>query len=81
MSGGEKKRLAYARALYRDGEILVLDEFTSAVHEQMAEELEAGILKKDNRMILHVTHRLNEENRQLYDAVFEVRDSKVEQQQ
>lgn len=72
MSGGEKKRLAYARALYRDGEILVLDEFTSAVHEKMAEDLEAGILKMNNRMILHVTHQLNEENRQLYDAVFEV---------
>lgn len=79
LSGGEKKRLAYARALYRDGDILILDEFTSAVHEQMAEELEAGILKKDNRMILHVTHRLNEENRQLYDAVFEVRGNGVVQ--
>lgn len=46
MSGGEKKRLAYARALYRDGDVLILDEFTSAVDEQMAEELETGILKK-----------------------------------
>lgn len=79
MSGGEKKRLAYARALYRDGEILVLDEFTSAVHEQMAENLEAGILKMNNRMILHVTHQLNEEKRQLYDAVFEIHGKDVVQ--
>lgn len=77
MSGGEKKRLAYARALYRDGEILVLDEFTSAVHEQMAEELEEGILKEDSRMVLHVTHTLNEKNVQLYDAVFSVQDNRV----
>ena len=41
MSGGEKKRLAYARALYRDGDVLIRDEFTSAVDEQMAEELES----------------------------------------
>ena len=79
MSGGEKKRLACARALYRDGEILVLDEFTSAVHEKMAEDLEAGILKMNNRMILHVTHQLNEENRQMYDAIFEVRGKNVVQ--
>lgn len=79
MSGGEKKRLAYARALYRNGEILVLDEFTSAVHEQMAEELELGILEQDERMVLHVTHTLKDEKKKLYDAVFEVQGKRVVQ--
>lgn len=77
MSGGEKKRLAYARALYRNGEILVLDEFTSAVHEQMAEDLEEGILQKDHRMVIHVTHSLNAEKKQMYDAVFEIQGKRV----
>ena len=77
LSGGEKKRLAYARALYRNSEILILDEFTSSVEEQMAMELEEGILKNDNRLIIHVTHTLNEKNMQLYDTVFEVRDKRV----
>lgn len=79
LSGGEKKRLAYARALYRDCDILILDEFTSAVHEEMAAELEEGILKEDSRMVLHVTHTLNEKNMQLYDAVFAVQNNRVVQ--
>lgn len=79
LSGGEKKRLAYARALYRDWDILILDEFTSAVHEEMAAELEEGILKEDSRMVLHVTHTLNEKNMQLYDAVFAVQNNRVVQ--
>ena len=79
LSGGEKKRLAYARALYRDCEILILDEFTSSVHEQMAKELEEGIIAKDTRLILHVTHNLNEKNMQLYDAVYSVENNSVVQ--
>lgn len=77
LSGGEKKRLAYARALYRDGQILILDEFTSAVDEAMAEDLESEMLKGDARLVIHVTHTLSQKNMALYDAVFSVQDGRV----
>lgn len=72
LSGGEKKRLAYARALYRAGEILVLDEVTSSVEEELAEKLENKLLEQNECMVLHVTHRLRKENMHKYDAVFRV---------
>ena len=34
LSGGEKRKIAIARALYRDPEILIFDEFTSAMDLQ-----------------------------------------------
>lgn len=77
LSGGEKKRLAYARALYRDAEILVLDEFTSAVHESMADELELGLMSRSEQLVIHVTHGLNETNMARYDAVFAIEGSRV----
>lgn len=77
LSGGEKKRLAYARALYRDAEILVLDEFTSAVHESMADELELDLLSRSEQLVIHVTHWLSETNMARYDATFAIEGSRV----
>lgn len=42
LSGGQKQRLSLARALYSGPDILVLDEFTSALDS----DLEQGIMKK-----------------------------------
>lgn len=78
LSGGEKKRLAYARALYRDAQILILDEFTSAVHESMAEDLEEELLR-GGALVIHVTHTPAEKNKALYDAVFSVQDRRIVQ--
>ena len=33
-SGGEKQRMALARAIYRDPEILIMDEFTSSLDQE-----------------------------------------------
>ena len=77
LSGGEKKRVAYARALYKDSEILVLDEMTSALHEEMALKLERELLQSENRLVIHVTHGLTKEKEQMYDGIFKVCDGKV----
>lgn len=59
LSGGEKQRVALARALYKDADLIVLDEFTSALDEETEAEIVAGIRDEvaAGRMILILTHR------------------------
>lgn len=77
LSGGEKKRVACARALYKECEVLVLDELSSSISREMAREIERFLLLGSKRTILHVTHTLDEETAALYDGVFRVADGKV----
>jgi ATP-binding cassette subfamily B protein len=61
LSGGEKQRIAIARALYKNPEILILDEATSAldlVSESYVKQA-VGVLKNQGKTIILITHRLN----------------------
>ncbi len=60
LSGGERQRIAMARALYRRPEILVLDEFTSALDAEAEQEMIKLVLSmKDQGMTLVIiSHKL-----------------------
>lgn len=77
LSGGEKKRVAYARALYKEGEVLLLDEVTSGLDKVMAQQLEKDMIRASKQMVIHVTHQLSSERMEEYDEVFCVENGQV----
>jgi ABC-type multidrug transport system fused ATPase/permease subunit len=60
LSGGERQLVAFARALARDPEILILDEATSSVDTQTERLIQDATLRlMQNRTAIVVAHRLS----------------------
>ncbi len=58
LSEGQAQRIAIARALLREGSIMLLDEATSSLDPETEQRLLRNLLESSGKTIIFVTHRL-----------------------
>jgi len=77
ISGGQIQRISLARALYRNSEILILDEFTNQLDNVTEKKILSTInnLKREKTIII-VSHK--NEPMQLCDTVYRIHDQKID---
>ena len=76
ISGGEAQRIGLARALYREPEILILDEFTSSLDINTEKEIINNIDKiKENLTIILSSHKFSV--LQICDYLYEMHSGKI----
>lgn len=71
ISGGEAKRVALARALLLDKEILLIDEFSSGVDRITLEKIEKK-LGQLNKLILYISHVSQSNVKQNFDYMIDL---------
>ncbi len=76
ISGGQKQRLGIARALYRNPDILLLDESTNSLDSYTEDKLIKDLLNiKKDLTIIFVTHKINILKN--FDKVYEIKNSNI----
>tara|TARA_B100001093_G_scaffold304651_1_gene290514 strand:+ start:13919 stop:15622 length:1704 start_codon:yes stop_codon:yes gene_type:complete len=75
ISGGEKQRIALARALYRNTSLIIFDEATNALDKKVEDEIFKMIYSLQKTIII-ITH--NTKNLQGCDKIFELKNKKLE---
>lgn len=76
-SGGEKQRIAIARAILTRAEVLLLDEATSSLDTELSMQIEQLILSQKETTILNVTHRFHESILKQYDCILTMHQGKI----
>ena len=77
ISGGEKSRIAIARGLLQNANILILDEAFASLDGHVAREIEETILNLKDVTVVNVSHVLFEQTKEKYDKIFLVKNKKV----
>ena len=78
LSGGERQRLGLARALYRDPEIIILDEATNALDKETEKLFYSALMQNyTNKTVIVVSHNKNLTKEQFFDKIFKVENKKI----
>jgi len=78
ISGGERSRLAIARALLAGADLIFLDEAFASLDATTACAIERTLLELDGVTVVNVSHVRFEENRHLYSKIFSVHNRSVQ---
>jgi len=76
-SGGERQRITIARALLRKTSVLVMDEATSSLDADTAEQVESLLLNNPLLTVISITHKLETTSLKKYDEVYRMEDGKL----
>lgn len=72
LSGGQRQKIALARAMAFNKPILVIDEVTAGVDRENAQEIENRLLAYSERTVIMITHTLTEETRTQLTGIVEL---------
>lgn len=79
LSGGEKQRIAIARAIIKNTPILVLDEATSSLDNETSYNIEKSILSIKELTCLIITHKLIDDILKRYDGIIVMKNGNIEE--
>ena len=77
LSGGEKQRIAIARSFLMDGEVIVMDEMTSALDLENSRRIIGEVLSLKDKTKIMVTHNLDEEILRKVDEIIVMSEGKI----
>ena len=77
LSGGEKQLLAIARMIASDSQVYIMDEPFSAMDKKTADYMQQKLLQLEDKMVIMITHKTDEDSLALFDHVYEMRDGSL----
>ncbi|MCD4713905.1 MAG: ABC transporter ATP-binding protein/permease [Clostridiales bacterium] len=77
ISGGERSRIAIARGLLQEAQIILLDEAFASLDETVAKEIEMTLLSLKDITVINVSHVIFDETKKKYDQIYRVGHRKV----
>ena len=75
ISGGQRQRIALARTIYKDSELLILDEATAGLDNQTEKAVMDSIFSIKNKTILLVTHHMALADQ--CDIIYQIENKKI----
>ena len=76
VSGGQKQCIGIARALYRGGDILILDEATSGMDQALEKKIYEAVFDSQFKTFISVTHKSSLLDK--FDTIFVFNDGCIE---